>query len=232
MNAPLVGITHRVVNMTDRNETWDALDQAWTMFLSTCGMEAIPVANKHPDPVAFLSRFGVCRIILTGGNNLSSSLRTLDGSLPEGLPVADDLAPDRDTVEASLLRASIEQDWAVIGVCRGMQAMNVFHGGRIRAIKGHVGVNHAITREHQTTDPSGAPIAFESPVNSFHRFAIGRQDLAPGFKPLAWESHTIEAFAHPTRWHFGIMWHPERNDSPTETDVMLFRQVFARGTRL
>ena len=114
----LIAITQRVVHVPERNERRDALDQAWTRFLSDCALELLPVPNCIPDPADYVRRHGARGIVLTGGGNISSSMGRLDGAAGGVRSTKTDLAPERDVTETALLQASIESGWPVIGVCR------------------------------------------------------------------------------------------------------------------
>jgi putative glutamine amidotransferase len=46
-------------------------------------------------------------------------------------PLAQPARPDRDHTELALVRAAIEADLPLLGICRGMQVMAVAEGGRL-----------------------------------------------------------------------------------------------------
>jgi gamma-glutamyl-gamma-aminobutyrate hydrolase PuuD len=221
----LVGVTQRVMQVAGRNERRDALDQAWTPFFDAAGIEAVPVPNRHPDPVAFMKRLGVRAIVLSGGNDVSPDLPTRDGA-PPLLPdqPARDVAPERDHTEAALLRASLQQEWPVLGVCRGMQVMNLFHGGSLVPLTGHAGTRHRIQSRNALDG-----LAFDMEVNSFHDFAVPVSGVAAGFQLLAEVDGFAEAIWNPELRHLGIMWHPERNHPLSDNDVALFHRFFGSG---
>jgi N5-(cytidine 5'-diphosphoramidyl)-L-glutamine hydrolase len=218
----LVGITQRVVAVPSRGERRDSLDQRWTAFLDACGVEAVAIPNRHSDPVAYLHRLGARGLILSGGGNVSRSLGTFSGQPPGVLDTEADLAPERDLLETALLRASTENGWPVIGVCRGMQAMNVFHGGCLAPVAGHAGTRHAISREPAPAMPW--PIALDSEVNSYHDVAVPGDGVGAGLRVLATAGKTIEAFWHERFAHLGVMWHPERNRPFSASDIALCRR--------
>lgn len=221
----LVGITQRVIIEPRRKERRDALDQAWGSLLLSSGLEGIPVPNLHPDPGDFAKRLGVQGLIFSGGNNLSQEMRTISGEPASGVPVMNDIASERDNTEIALLHTSIIQGWPVLGICRGMQLLNVFHGGGLSSIPDHVRKNHAID-VFDTCDrcPHGV---LDKVVNSFHDYGITKTDLAPGMQIWATSRDgTIEAFVHAEFPHYGIMWHPERYAKPRTCDKKLFQSIF------
>lgn len=224
-----VGITQRVKPITDRNERWDVLDQAWTTFLQAVDVEMIPIPNAHPDPVSFLHQLGIRNVIFSGGNNISSDFITSLSNNLCNLPPVSDEALERDKMELTLLQGSLEFDWTIIGVCRGMQMLNIFHGGCISSIARHVGILHEVCFEKHIHTLLGSNFN-EVDVNSFHNFGIANKDLAKHMTvwARATEDDSIEAFSHDTLPHYGIMWHPERFTQPQSRDVNLFRRILSK----
>lgn len=211
----LVGITQRVVHFPDREERRDALDQAWAAFLGACDLDMIPIPNRLDDPIAYLAHVGVDAIILSGGGNVSDQWPTLNGKPPALPMMLPDVAPERDKVESKLLHASLAQGWPVIGVCRGMQFINLFHGGRLEPLSGHVGISHRLS----IVD---SEFPFEAQVNSFHDFGVPLAGLGDELHILAEVDGYAEAILHRSAKHLGIMWHPERNTPWSQKDIMLF----------
>jgi N5-(cytidine 5'-diphosphoramidyl)-L-glutamine hydrolase len=209
-----------------RNERRDELDQAWAPFLAACGVDLIAVPNRIPDPAGYLCRLGVSGVVLTGGGNISTSLGTREGRPAEVPNATTDLAPERDITETELLRASIEQGWPVIGVCRGMQAMNLFHGGRISQLIGHSGTRHQLSGSQKEGESA---FSFDGEVNSYHDYGVPADGVGAGLVVLAEAAGWPEAFVNYDLHHLGIMWHPERNQLWSIKDVAFFRQ-FLRGS--
>lgn len=206
--------------MPARKERLDTLDQAWAGFAARCGLEIVPIPNCLDDPADYLERLGARAVILSGGGNISSALGTLKGGpalVPENL---DGIAPERDRTESALLRASLEKDWPVIGVCRGMQVINLFHGGRIEPVKGHVRTRHALSLS--LTSKFFSDISLDSEVNSFHDLGIPPDGLGDGLEVFGTAGGWPELFIHKTSRHLGMMWHPERNESWSAGDIALF----------
>jgi N5-(cytidine 5'-diphosphoramidyl)-L-glutamine hydrolase len=126
----------------------------------------------------------------------------------------------RDRLEEKLLRASLELQWPVFGVCRGMQALNVFHGGRLEAVVGHVRTRHGLETGASTS------FSLDRDVNSYHGFGIPLNGVASGFEVLASAGDTVEAIWNSKIRHLGVMWHPERNVPFSQNDLELFRILF------
>jgi putative glutamine amidotransferase len=223
----LIGITQRVITDPDYGERRDALDQAWAGFLAAAGLQPVPIPNRLSDAGAYARRLGVQGLILTGGNNISAALTTVHGEAMDDLPAMTGTAPERDSTEAALLGASIAAGWPVLGVCRGLQVLNLFHGGGISPAKNHVATTHGITPSAQAPAGLATPV-FSETVNSYHDYGITTDQLAPDLCPWARAGDgTLEAAFHRRLPHYGIMWHPEREAVPRPCDIGLFQAVFA-----
>ena len=66
-----------------------------------------------------------------------------------------------------------------------------------------------------------------------HSYAGGaveeRDALARALSPLAFAPDgTVEAFTDPDGLLCGVMWHPERERTPAELDVLLLRECFGK----
>lgn len=221
----LIGVTQRVSVVLEYEERRDALDQAWIRFFSACNLEPLIIPNRLADAVAYAQKMGVEGLVLTGGNNFSDAVKTIQNRPVRNLPQCEDLAPERDETEIALLRQSIENGWPVIGVCRGMQLLNLFYGGEISSVENHVGLYHDLT----TKGKIGIPfeVTFDTTVNSFHDFGIHSSGMSSEFNVLAQTGDVVESFVHQKYPHMGIMWHPERNVNLSVNDINLFRNYFA-----
>ncbi len=219
-----IGITQRVLTIPERGERWDSLDQAYISFSEACGLNPLIIPNTLSDPVSFVKDAGIKGLIFTGGNNLSKSIKTINNQSPRFDQKMSNVAPERDITETILLKASIKYNWPVLGICRGMQLINVFYGGQITKISGHAGCNHALTSVKQ--DNTIFSLMFNNIVNSYHDYGILFNDVADDFEILAFTENFVEAFIHKKYQHMGIMWHPERVTKLSPNDISLIQNFF------
>jgi N5-(cytidine 5'-diphosphoramidyl)-L-glutamine hydrolase len=204
-----IGITQRVEYVQSYSERRDCLDQRWSAFVFELGCIPIPLPNVLTEIVpTLLDELILDGIILSGGNSINSLN-----------PNADDTAPERDAFEYALLDAALDRNLPVIGVCRGMEMINVYFGGKLSLIRGHVAVRHSISSIE-------AGYNFPETVNSYHNWGISLDDLANELKPIAVENDNyVEAFKHTEKSLTGIMWHPEREEPFYFLDIELFKSI-------
>jgi gamma-glutamyl-gamma-aminobutyrate hydrolase PuuD len=218
-----VGISQRVDYVSERNEWRDALEQSWTIFFEHCGFELIPIPNMLSDPGAYISRCGIDAIVLSGGGDIGTEWKTIDEKSPRLASPISMVARDRDLLESNLLELSIKNGMPIIGVCRGMQFMNLYHGGALIKVQGHVGQAHHV-------DILDESFPCDEMVNSFHDFGVPVRLLGEKLAPKVITNGLVEAFLHAEYPHLGIMWHPERCNEASSNDISLFRKFLESGS--
>jgi len=108
----------------------------------------------------------------------------------------------RHLTEDNLFRMFDQANKPIIGFCHGALVINDVCGGINVQAEGHLGNEHTVIMSGVT-----------HVVNSFHGQCI--QKLAPGYECLAKDHmHNIEAFRHAFKPHWGVIWHPERQEKP------------------
>ena len=200
-------------------------------------LEAVRRLNGHP---VFINHF-------TPAIHMNLLLDSLDGIIFAGGPDIDPalynreiepnigtIAPERDALELELFDRVVERRMPMLGICRGIQLINVAMGGTlVQHIPDH------FKRDHQQKE-KGEPfchsveIAKDSqlfelvkestiPVNSFHHQCI--DDLAPKLVATAYaDEGMIEAVECPDYpFMMAVQWHPERTIDDDACSIELFR---------
>jgi gamma-glutamyl-gamma-aminobutyrate hydrolase PuuD len=137
----------------------------------------------------------------------------------------------RDRWEIALIKAALADDIPVLGICRGMQLLNVAFGGSLHGdIAGssaqhpHVPADRdaALGFRHRVTFEPGSLVsrvygATAKDVNSLHHQAVNRVGAGLTVSGRAADG-TVEALELPeARWCLGVQWHPELlPDDPQE----------------
>ena len=174
--------------------------------------------------VRHVQRAGGVAVLLPPDPEPADLLRVLDGVLLTGGADLGD-APERDAFELALAGLALEADLPVLGVCRGMQVMNVARGGTLishlpdavghedhRLIPGSFG-DHDV----RLADGSLArKVAREGlhPTKSHHHQGVDR--VGDGFEITGWATvdDLPEAIEDPSRrFALGVQWHPEADEA-------------------
>lgn len=177
--------------------------------------------------------------LFTGGHDISPNLYAQKTS-----PLCGKCCKERDEMEAVLFRMVYEQDKPLLGICRGIQYINVVMGG---ALYQDLPTEHPSDTEHHQAPPYDVPvhsvkIIKESPlyellkteklmVNSYHHQAI--RTLAPKVSAMAVsEDGLIEAVCVPKKkFIWGIQWHPELSYLVDENSKKIFSEFIAMALR-
>jgi len=158
-------------------------------------------------------------IVFTGGADIDPAEY---GAEPH--PQTFGIRHDRDRGELALLTAALERDMPVLGICRGIQVLNVARGGDLHQhlpdVVGHerhkhdppgTFVDHDVTIERDTKLAS--LLGDTHGVKSHHHQGLDR--IGKGLVPTARdEDGMVEAIEDPDRrFALGVLWHPEAGEN-------------------
>ena len=120
--------------------------------------------------------------------------------LPGGDTPGDNIA--RDKFENSLIRQALELDMKILCICRGAQLVNIFFGGTLEKIEGHI--NKKRDLDHEIGNFG----------TCFHNYSISKlgSNLVP--KAIDRLDGSIEVFESLNSNILGIISHPERGEFP------------------
>lgn len=224
---PLIGITSRP-REDPENPNWTMTDDHYAASVADAG--GIPVALPYTIPFGFDATSLVPDIVrrldgilFTGGGDIADCSFGGNAYAPESHSPISLTCAARDAFEWALMRACWDADVPVLGICRGMQVMNVTLGGTlVRDISDyptktivHSRLDQPDTPVHHVrvaeTSRLAKILGFTSgEVNSLHHEAICKQ--APEGHVVAWaEDGTPEGLEFAEKTFFlGVQWHPEK----------------------
>jgi gamma-glutamyl-gamma-aminobutyrate hydrolase PuuD len=230
--APLIGLSTYRENA--KAGVWEndfaLLQQAYVESLTDAGAAVVLLPPQPPAAAGNLVAH-LDALVLTGGADVSPQLY---GGLPQE-PSA--LRPERDAWEIALLAAARERDIPVLGICRGLQVINVALGGTLEQHVpdrvGHDG-HRPVPGQFGSVVVSVVPgsllaglVGERLSVPCHHHQAVA--GLARDLRLVASAAdRTVEAAEDPTRDFFlGVQWPPEQD----RTDLRLFTGLVQAARR-
>lgn len=194
-------------------------------------LPAEPVTTLNPASLSECSA-----LILPGGGDISPAFF---GERNNG---SKNIDTELDILQFQALDYAVKQGLPVLGICKGMQVINVSFGGTLTQNLSTAAI-HQYTGEdqyHNTTIMEGNCLyqlyGGEAVVNSAHHQGVKR--MGKGLFPIQWCSidNCVEAIMHETLPILGLQWHPERL-SPARTNlsgdgilVLLSSLISQKGT--
>lgn len=183
---------------------------------------------------------GIDGLMLPGGPDIDPAIY---GDAPR--PDANlEINRQLDDLELSLIRAALSRDLPVLGICRGMQALNVALGGKLlQDLSGHKGEEkngRAESVRHRIYISPGSKLAailgsggFVQ-VNSRHHQGLREPQKSRALMASAYslDDGLIEGLESPGhRWVIGVQCHPEIVDEVPRQFQNLFLGLVEQAAR-
>ncbi len=201
--VPRVVVNHAYVRAVDQNG-------GIPLLLSPMAARSLPAQLSLMDA-----------LLLPGGFDVNPSLY-----LEQKLPECEQLREDIDNEWYSILSEAVKRRLPILGICRGMQYLNIYFGGSLYQDMQYQEKNteqHVLTHtqkcarkeaSHKIRVLEGSLLASwllsagEHSVNSLHHQAVKQPGNHLEVSALASDG-TVEAIENKERLILGVQWHPE-----------------------
>ncbi len=212
---PFIGITCDVQMPSGRSKAHELLcDYRYPEAVKMAGgfPVLLPIARR-PDVIRrYLEE--VDGLIIVGGDDVDPRLYGERPRRGTGM-----VFRPRLRFECDLYRGARSRQLPILGVCYGMQLLNVLEGGSLYqdirrdagARRNHRNRRQPLTRIRIDRDSRLARVLGTqgATVHCEHHQAV--RDVAPGFRPVAFSTEGIvEAIEGRSREILAVQWHPER----------------------
>ncbi|OGW22496.1 MAG: hypothetical protein A2X55_00690 [Nitrospirae bacterium GWB2_47_37] len=202
---PIIGIT------SDIDGDLFKLRQDYVSAVEKCGGLPLilpPTADNIPQIADLIDG-----LLLPGGNDLLPEYYGEEISVP--LETLKFVKKERSDFELALFKEVIKRNKSILGICYGMQLINVALGGtlyqdigaQIKGASDHKTGRHAVQISRSL---SFIPQSSADTVNSTHHQAV--KALADGLEAFALSDDGIVEGIYKKDYNFliGVQWHPER----------------------
>jgi putative glutamine amidotransferase len=222
MHRPLIGVT--AGEIFNRDHPWAPVvyGQGYTYIDSIIRAGGtpfiLPITRDEEVINDICSR--IDGLLLSGGNDVSPSMYG-----EKARPETKDFSENRDQFEKAVLGKILADDKPVLGICRGMQFLNVYFSGSLHQHIPHDlpgSLNHEISSQEGQFDHLAHPIKLERSSklrkilgkdslysNTHHHQAV--KEVGGGLRIVARsEDNIVEAIeSEDARFVIGIQAHPE-----------------------
>lgn len=228
MKKPLIGVIP--LHDIGRDSLW-MLPGYFDCIRDAGGLPVmLPLSMPENDLRDLYGRFD--GFLLTGGQDVDPKLY----NEPVG-SACGEISAERDRMEKVIFDMAFEDDVPMLGICRGIQLINVLMGGTLHQdlpseYRGTPIVGHQMTQPydrivHTVEIVYGTPLSRllnvkELGVNSCHHQAV--RNLAQGLSPMAYAPDGIveAAYCENRKFLWAVQWHPELNYMAEPASSLIF----------
>jgi putative glutamine amidotransferase len=240
MRRPVIGICTAL-----EQASWSVWEQP-AALLALNYVEAVQraggmVAMLPPDPLLVEDPQQALELIdgliLAGGADIDAATYGQPAH-----PQTTGTVPARDIFEVALTRGAIERDMPVLGICRGMQLINVARGGTLvqhvpdlvghhehrRVVGSFDGAEHDVVLIEGSLAARAAGELMHTTKSHHHQGVdrLGEGLLVSGVSTLDELPEAIEL--RDARFVLGVQWHPEADSASSVLSVLVDAATTAR----
>ena len=212
---PLIGIT------TDLKEDHNSIEESYSKAVIKYG--GLPILIPTTDNKSHLE--GIVKridgLLLPGSRDMDPKFYN-----EEPHPKLRDMSLERTEAEFYVTEKAVEQKIPVLGICGGMQFLNVFFGGSLyQDIESLIDnpLNHEKGAVHEVkikNDSNLANILSENSfeVKSYHHQAVNKLGKGVVVNAVS-PDEIVEGIEHKDLPALGIQWHPELEDTTQSKQI-------------
>ncbi|AFY72556.1 putative glutamine amidotransferase [Synechococcus sp. PCC 7502] len=234
MLKPIIGIT-----MYGKNAEGDySLQSSYVKSVRDAGGIPLLLPPGESDPSVLLSKLD--GVILAGGGDIEPEIYN-----GESHPAVYAVDPERDRFEIALAKLALSQNVPILGICRGLQVLNVADGGDlVPHVPDLFGTDIAHRHDHEEetkgtihtveviadTKLAIAMGVTTAEVTSWHHQAI--LNVSPNWDIAAKAPDgVVEAIEHKLHpWAIAVQWHPEMASNDL-SQQRLFQAIVAAAIK-
>lgn len=241
---PIIGVTANLMAMPGRfsmEQERACLNQEY--ILSILKAQAVPILLPILADQESIHRQVelVDALVLSGGYDVSPLLY---GEEPD--PKLEAIYPQRDEYEIQIIKIAYQMGKPILGICRGLQILNVVFGGSLYQDLSYYQSKNSIQHIQQTHMANGSHTIDLIPqtklhqifktesliANSSHHQAV--KELAPGFIVSARSKDGLIEGIEKKESSFviGVQWHPETMVEQSPEMLKLFEALTAKAREL
>lgn len=196
-------------------------------FVNSAYLEYVAKANFTPIILPInqdnSKLYEICDcFLITGGNDLKGTIYS------DNDDYCYNIDPRMDKLDKEVIEYALANNKPLLGICRGLQSLNVFLGGTL--VKDLKDKSHNKQESNQKLILTKEGSFFknfldeEIMINSYHHQGIDK--LAPSLIGAAMSNGLIEAIEHKSKMLFAVQWHPERlNDENSLKIIKNFKVI-------
>ena len=236
MNLPIVAVSGSLMSLKDEDENFLGYEYA---YVANNYINAVSKSGATPIILPVVSDEKTIKnqleiadaLILTGGYDVNPHFYNEEPSKKMGK-----ICTARDEFDLKLIEIALELKKPILGICRGMQILNVYFGGTLYQDLSYNNESHIEHNQKAHYSEGTHFIKIEEGsflykiseknerVNSFHHQAIN--DLADNFKAIAFANDgVIEAIENKGKDSIilGVQFHPEMMFEKNEFAQKIFK---------
>lgn len=209
----IIGISPRL--LTEDNVEKQFVNTRYLEPLNKRGLNTLMLTLSNPNLEVILN---LCDgFIITGGTDADPMVYG-----EENLGLSKGIDFRLDEADKLIINHAVKHKKPLLGICRGLQSLNIFLGGSLYQDLGDLNETHnSVKKDHFVEVNKNDFINLEGTinVNSYHHQAIKK--LSNDLEVIGrHQDNTIEMVKHKTLPIFAVQWHPEINSESSISKII------------